>query len=77
MPLAQVADLKIVSGPAMLRDENGFLASYVYVDVAGRDIGGYVKEAKRVVREQVVAAGRLRRCSGAGSTRTCCAWSSA
>jgi len=53
VPLAQVADLAIVSGPAMLRDENGFLASYVYVDVAGRDIGGYVAEAKRLVREQV------------------------
>ncbi|MDO9693174.1 MAG: CusA/CzcA family heavy metal efflux RND transporter [Candidatus Latescibacteria bacterium] len=53
VPLAQVADLKVVSGPAMLRDENGFLASYVYVDVAGRDIGGYVEEAKRVVSEQV------------------------
>ncbi|HOX26901.1 MAG TPA: CusA/CzcA family heavy metal efflux RND transporter [Candidatus Krumholzibacteria bacterium] len=53
VPLAQVADLAIVSGPAMLRDENGFLASYVFVDVAGRDIGGYVAEAKRLVREQV------------------------
>jgi Cu(I)/Ag(I) efflux system membrane protein CusA/SilA len=53
VPLAQVANLKIVSGPAMLRDENGFLASYVYVDVAGRDIGGYVEEAKRVIGEQI------------------------
>jgi Cu(I)/Ag(I) efflux system membrane protein CusA/SilA len=53
VPLAQVADLKIVSGPAMLRDENGFLASYVYVDVSGRDIGGYVAEAKRTVRDKV------------------------
>ena len=33
----------------MVRDENGFLAGYVYVDVAGRDIGGYVEEAKRAV----------------------------
>ena len=53
VPLAQVADLAIVSGPAMLRNENGFLASYVYVDVAGRDIGGYVKEAKERVRRHV------------------------
>ena len=36
----------------MLRDENGLLSGYVYVDVAGRDIGGYVEEAKRVVADQ-------------------------
>ena len=33
----------------MIRNENGLLAGYVYVDMAGRDIGGYVDEAKRVV----------------------------
>ncbi len=53
IPLAQVADLKVLSGPSMLRDENGFLASYVYVDVTGRDIGGYVEHAKRAVREKL------------------------
>src|SRR3954454_16718936 len=47
VPLAQVADLQIVRGPAMLRDENGFLAGYVYVDIAGRDIGGWVVEVQR------------------------------
>lgn len=49
VPLAQVAEIALVSGPSMLRDENGFLAGYVYVDIAGRDIGSYVDEAKRVV----------------------------
>jgi Cu(I)/Ag(I) efflux system membrane protein CusA/SilA len=53
IPLAQIATLKLVTGPAMLRNENGMLNGYVYVDVAGRDIGGYVAEAKRVVREKV------------------------
>jgi len=53
VPLVQIADIQIVRGPAMLRDENGFLAGYVYVDVAGRDIGGYVEQAKRVVRDQL------------------------
>jgi len=53
IPLAQLADIRVVSGPAMLRDENGMLNGYVYVDVAGRDIGGYVEEAKRVVRDKV------------------------
>ncbi|MDM7915628.1 MAG: efflux RND transporter permease subunit, partial [Candidatus Eisenbacteria bacterium] len=53
VPLAQVADLELVQGPSMLRDENGFLASYVYVDVSGRDVGGYVEDAKRRVRDEV------------------------
>jgi Cu(I)/Ag(I) efflux system membrane protein CusA/SilA len=49
VPLAQVADIRMVQGPSMVRDENGFLTGYVYVDVAGRDIGGYVEDAKRAV----------------------------
>jgi Cu(I)/Ag(I) efflux system membrane protein CusA/SilA len=53
IPLAQIATLKLVTGPAMLRNENGMLNGYVYVDVAGRDIGGYVAEAKRVVLANV------------------------
>jgi len=53
IPVSQLADVKLVSGPAMLRDENGMLNGYVYVDVAGRDIGSYVTDAKRVVAEQV------------------------
>ena len=53
VPVGQLADVALVSGPAMLRDENGLLNGYVYVDVAGRDIGGYVADAKRVVAAQV------------------------
>jgi len=53
VPLAQVADIRLVHGAAMLRDENGFLAGYVFVDVTGRDIGGYVEQAKRIVRDKV------------------------
>ncbi len=53
VPLAQLADIKVLQGPAMLRDENGFLAGYVYVDISGRDIGSYVEEAKRVVTEKL------------------------
>ncbi len=49
IPMAQLADIKLVSGPAMIRNENGKLAGYVFVDMAGRDIGGYVDEAKRMV----------------------------
>ena len=53
VPVSQVADVKLVSGPAMLRDENGLLNGYVYVDVANRDIGGYVADAKRVIADTV------------------------
>jgi Cu(I)/Ag(I) efflux system membrane protein CusA/SilA len=52
VPLGQLADVSIVSGPPMIRDENGLLAGYVYVDLdtGARDVGGYVDEAKRAVR---------------------------
>jgi Cu(I)/Ag(I) efflux system membrane protein CusA/SilA len=53
IPLAEVATLKLTSGPSMLRNENGMLNGYVYVDVTGRDVGSYVAEAKRIVAEQV------------------------
>ena len=51
VPVAQLASLKVRSGPAMLRDENGLLSGYVYVDVSGRDVGSYVTEAKDKVRQ--------------------------
>jgi len=53
IPLAEIASLKLTSGPSMLRNENGMLSGYVYVDVTGRDVGSYVAEAKRVVRDNV------------------------
>jgi Cu(I)/Ag(I) efflux system membrane protein CusA/SilA len=51
VPLGQVAELKMTTGPSMIRNENGLLAGYVYVDMTGRDIGGYVDEAKKAVTE--------------------------
>ncbi len=53
IPIAQLADIRMVEGPAMIRDENGLLAGYVYVDMTGRDIGGYVEEAKKAVEAKV------------------------
>ncbi|MBI4365680.1 MAG: efflux RND transporter permease subunit, partial [Deltaproteobacteria bacterium] len=41
------------TGPGMIRDENGLLAGYVYIDMAGRDMGSYVAEAKRLVAARV------------------------
>ncbi len=53
IPLEQLANIRLTQGPAMLRDENGFLAGYVYVDVAGRDIGSYVEQARERVLKRV------------------------
>ena len=54
VPLAQLATLRFVNGPPMIRDENGMLAGYVFLDMTGRDVGGYVEDLKRVVAAQVV-----------------------
>ena len=53
IPVSQLAEIKVTSGPSMLRDENGMLNGYVYVDVAGRDVGSYVEEARNAVRDRV------------------------
>ncbi|HEX7880009.1 MAG TPA: efflux RND transporter permease subunit, partial [Candidatus Eisenbacteria bacterium] len=53
VPLSQLARVAVVSGPSMIRNESGFLAGYVYVDVADRDVGGFVHEAREKVRKEV------------------------
>jgi Cu(I)/Ag(I) efflux system membrane protein CusA/SilA len=53
VPLIQLADLRLVPGPPMLKDEDGSLTGWVYVDVVGRDIGSYVKAAKEAVQEKL------------------------
>ena len=53
VPMREIADISLAYGPAMIRDENGMLAGYVYVDVADRDVGSYVDEAKQLVRHTV------------------------
>ena len=47
VPLEQLADIKIVKGPTQIKSEAGMLAAYVYIDFSGRDVGGYVDEAKK------------------------------
>jgi Cu(I)/Ag(I) efflux system membrane protein CusA/SilA len=54
IPLSQIADLRKVTGPSMIRNENGFLAGYVYVDTSVSDIGGYVDRAKEAVARGLV-----------------------
>jgi copper/silver efflux system protein len=53
IPISQIAEIKKVNGPAMIRDENGMLAGYVFVDLASSDIGGYVEKAKKLVNEKL------------------------
>jgi copper/silver efflux system protein len=60
LPLGDLADVKVANGPPMLRDEAGLLVGYVYVDLdtSGRDVGGYVHDAKKVV-DAALHEGRL------------------
>jgi Cu(I)/Ag(I) efflux system membrane protein CusA/SilA len=55
VPLAQIAAIRQVQGPAMIRNENGLLSGYVYVDfdTSKEDVGGYVEEAKKAVASAV------------------------
>jgi Cu(I)/Ag(I) efflux system membrane protein CusA/SilA len=55
VPLGELAEVRVTTGPPMIKDENGELAGYVFADVdtSARDLGGYVEDAKRVVTEQV------------------------
>ncbi|MDP3233380.1 MAG: CusA/CzcA family heavy metal efflux RND transporter [Myxococcales bacterium] len=55
IPFSAIADVRLTTGPSMIRDENGLLAGYVYVDfdTSKVDIGGYVERAKQAVAGQV------------------------
>ncbi len=53
IPLGQLAKIEIAKGAPAIRTENALLSAYIYVDIRGRDIGSYVAEAQRAVREQV------------------------
>ncbi|MFG1240296.1 CusA/CzcA family heavy metal efflux RND transporter [Xanthobacter autotrophicus DSM 597] len=53
VPLGEVAKVQLTRGATSIRTENGQLAIYIYVDIAGRDLGGYVAEAQRAVATQI------------------------
>jgi Cu(I)/Ag(I) efflux system membrane protein CusA/SilA len=53
LPLSDLAQISVATGPAMIRNENGLLTGYVYVDVAGRDAEGYVSEASQLLRDHL------------------------
>ncbi|MCX7093384.1 MAG: efflux RND transporter permease subunit [Methylobacter sp.] len=53
IPLGQLAELSLNKGPPAIRTENALLSVYIYVDMRGRDIGGYVQDAKQAVQQAV------------------------
>jgi Cu(I)/Ag(I) efflux system membrane protein CusA/SilA len=53
IPLGQVASIKITQGAPSIRTENAQLVDFIYIDMQGRDLGGYVADAQRAVRERV------------------------
>lgn len=50
VPLAQVAAIRINDGPSMIKTENARKSVWVYVDIRSRDVGGYVRQAKELLR---------------------------
>jgi Cu(I)/Ag(I) efflux system membrane protein CusA/SilA len=53
VPLGEVASVKLARGPTTIRTENGQLATYIYVDIRDRDLGGYVADAQKAVAASV------------------------
>jgi Cu(I)/Ag(I) efflux system membrane protein CusA/SilA len=53
VPLGQIANVSLARGPATIRTENSQLAVYIYVDLRGRDLGGYVADAQKAVANGV------------------------
>jgi len=54
IPLGQIAAVTIAQGPPSIRTENAQLVDYIYVDMQGRDLGGYVYDAQKAVQAQVM-----------------------
>ena len=53
IPISALASVRTTFGPTMLRDEDGVLTGYVYVDIAGTDFAGYIERADRTLREKL------------------------
>jgi len=53
IPLGQLSRVSLMQAPPVIRTENALLAAYIYVDIRDRDIGGYVADAQKAVRDQV------------------------
>jgi len=64
VPLGELADISIEKGPSQIKSEEGLLTSYVYIDFADRDVGGYVDEAKSRIANLKIPAGYRLQWSG-------------
>jgi Cu(I)/Ag(I) efflux system membrane protein CusA/SilA len=53
VPIAQLADIRIVKGPPVVKSENARNSAYVYMDITGIDVGTYVKAAQKTVQEKI------------------------
>lgn len=53
VPLGQMATIKITPGAPMIRSENAMRTAWIFVDIQGRDLGGYIAEARRTIKQQV------------------------
>lgn len=55
VPLGAIADIRVVTGPPMIKDENGVLVGYVFADIdaSKRDLGGWVSDAKELVAREL------------------------
>ena len=53
IPLGELAEIEFVEGPPMIKSENARLTGWVFVDIADRDIGSYIKDAQKIVMDKV------------------------
>ena len=53
VPLGQVASVRVVQGAPLIRTDNSLLSAYIYVDIRDRDIGSFVRDARRAVSDNV------------------------
>ncbi|WP_456371734.1 efflux RND transporter permease subunit [Thiolapillus sp.] len=53
IPLAEVADIRVESGPGMIKTENARLNGWTYIDIQGRDLGSYVVDAQKAVADHL------------------------
>lgn len=53
IPLQEIAHVYVTEGPDMIRSENARLNGWVYIDIAGRDLGSYVSDAQKIVAQKI------------------------
>ncbi|HMK56620.1 MAG TPA: CusA/CzcA family heavy metal efflux RND transporter [Dissulfurispiraceae bacterium] len=64
VPLGELADITIEKGPSQIKSEEGLLTSYIYIDFANRDVGGYIDDAKKKISSLKIPEGYRLQWSG-------------